>query len=84
VIALLASSAAQIAARRLPWNGRRSQAAGLASLALGLAAVVAAAPAASLPLLAAGAVVAGAGHGLAFVNAQQELNEIARANVAAR
>jgi MFS family permease len=49
-------------------------------LAAGLAAAVIAAPLASLPLLAVGATIAGAGHGLAFVNAQQELNEIAPAD----
>jgi len=34
-------------------------------------------PLQSLPLLLVGSVVAGAGHGVAFLNAQQELNEIA-------
>lgn len=79
VLALLASSATQIAARRVAGSSRRDQAIGLVVLAAGSAAVVVAAPLASLPLLAAGAITAGAGHGLAFINAQQELNEIAPA-----
>ena len=79
VIALLASSGTQIAAQRVAGTARRDQAIGLVLLAVGLGAVVVAAPLASLPLLATGAVTAGAGHGLAFINAQQELNEIAPA-----
>jgi MFS family permease len=78
-IVLLASAAAQIAARRLAGGGRREQAIGLLLLAGGLVGVVVAAPLESLALLAVGAAIAGAGHGLAFINAQQELNEIAPA-----
>ena len=78
-LALFASTGAQIAARRIAHTGRRDQAIGLLILAAGLIAVVAAGPLGSLALLAAGAAAAGAGHGLAFVNAQQELNEIAPA-----
>src|SRR5262249_27549087 len=76
-IVLLASSAVQIAAQRFARGGRRDQAAGLVVLAAGLLAVVLDAPLGSLALLATGAAIAGAGHGLAFINAQQELNEIA-------
>jgi MFS family permease len=76
-LALLASSGAQIAARRFAGAGRRDQAIGLVVLAAGLAGVVVAAPLGSLALLASGAAAAGVGHGLAFMNAQQELNEIA-------
>ena len=35
------------------------------------------APASSLAVLVAGAVSAGAGHGIAFVSAQEELNDLA-------
>ncbi|MBV9451264.1 MAG: MFS transporter [Streptosporangiaceae bacterium] len=56
---------------------RRSQAGGLGVLALGLAALVIVAPLHSLPLLLAGAIATGAGHGLGFLNAQDELNAIA-------
>lgn len=76
-LALLASSGAQIAAQRFAGAGRRDQAIGLVVLAVGLAGVVVAAPLGSLALLASGAGAAGVGHGLAFMNAQQELNEIA-------
>jgi MFS family permease len=76
-LALLASAGAQIVERRLAPNVRRDQAIGLVLLAAGLIAVVAAAPLGSLPLLVVGAVCAGAGHGLAFINAQQELNDLA-------
>jgi|SRR5579884_375837 len=76
-IALVASSGTHLAARRLVGAGNRAQALGLVLLAAGLAGLVAASPLASLALLAAGAAAAGAGHGLAFLNAQQELNELA-------
>jgi hypothetical protein len=47
------------------------QAIGLVLLALGLIALVGASPAQSLALLASGALAAGAGHGLAFIDARQ-------------
>jgi len=72
-LALVASSCAQLV-------GRGGQVAGLLLLAAGLTAVVAAGQLGSLALLVAGAACAGAGHGLAFVNAQQELNELAPAD----
>jgi MFS family permease len=78
-LALLASCAAQVAARQFQGSGRRDQAIGLVLLAAGLAGLVGAGWASSLALLAAGAVCAGAGHGLAFINAQQELNDLAPA-----
>jgi MFS family permease len=71
-LALVASSGAQLL-------GRHSQPVGLLLLAAGLIALVAAGPAGSLALLLVGAVCAGVGHGLAFVSAQQELNELAPA-----
>src|SRR5262249_30011158 len=80
VVALLSSGGIQIAAQRFAGARRRDQAIGLALVAAGLGGVVVAAPLASLPLLAAGAATAGAGHGLAFINAQQELDEIAPAD----
>jgi MFS family permease len=76
-LSVLASSAAQIGARRLVAPGRSPQALGLAILAGGLVLLVAAAPAHSLALLAFASVAAGGGHGVAFINAQQELNELA-------
>jgi MFS family permease len=78
-VALVASCVAQVAARRFDGSRRRDQAIGLALLAAGLAALVAAGWAGSLAVLAAGAACAGAGHGLAFINAQQELNDLAPA-----
>jgi MFS family permease len=39
--------------------------------------LVLAAPLHSLPLLLIGAITVGAGHGVAFLNAQEELNDIA-------
>jgi hypothetical protein len=77
-LAPLASSGAQIA-ERFGRPGHRDQAIGLVVLAAGLLLVVGASPAGSLALLVAGGLAAGAGHGLAFLNAQQELNEIAPA-----
>jgi hypothetical protein len=76
-VSLVASCAAQVAARRFVSSGRPPQAIGLATLAGGLALLVVASPAHSLALLALGSIAAGAGHGIAFINAQQELNELA-------
>jgi MFS family permease len=76
-LALLASAGAQLGERRLAPHVRGDQAVGLLLLAAGLIAVVGAGPLGSLPLLIVGAFCAGAGHGLAFINAQQELNDLA-------
>ena len=76
-LALLASCASQLAVTYLPGRPARDEAIGLALLAGGLTALVVAAPLHSLPLMMASAVCAGVGHGLAFLNAQQELNQIA-------
>ncbi|HST15239.1 MAG TPA: MFS transporter [Gaiellaceae bacterium] len=78
-LSVVASCVAQIAARTLVAAGRPPQAVGLGVLAVGLGFLVAASPAHSLTLLALGSLAAGAGHGLAFINAQQELNELAPA-----
>jgi len=77
--ALLSSFVAQLVARRRRGSPQLAQAAGLTLLALGLLGLVLAAPLASLALLVAGSVVAGAGHGIAFLNAQEELNDAAPA-----
>jgi MFS family permease len=78
-LALGSSCAGLIAGQRARSTLRRSQAAGLAALALGLAAMAAVDPLHSLPLLLASAVAVGAGHGLGFLHAQDELNAIAPA-----
>jgi hypothetical protein len=67
---------AQVAARRRR-APRANQAAGLLCLAAGLGALVAAFPSGSLVLVLAAALLAGAGHGLAFAGAQEEVNAIA-------
>jgi MFS family permease len=77
-VAFAASAAAQALSRRRS-SGLATQPTGLALLALGLAALVLAAPLHSLAALLTGAVLAGAGHGLGFLNAQDELNRIAPA-----
>jgi MFS family permease len=79
-VALVASCVAQVAVQRFEGRRRRDQAFGLALLILGLAALIGGAPSHSLAVLLCGAVAAGSGHGLAFLNAQQELNELAPAN----
>jgi MFS family permease len=76
-LALFASFVAQTAIERREGSHRRDQALGCVLVALGLAGVVAAAPTGSIALLVAGSVVAGLGHGIAFLTAQQELNELA-------
>jgi hypothetical protein len=77
-LVLLVSCLAQAVARRGSWTGR-GQPVGLALLGASVVALVLAAPFASLALIVAGAVLAGAGHGLGFVDAQDELNRIAPA-----
>jgi MFS family permease len=76
-LALLASCVAQIVAQRFAGRRRRDQAYGLLLLTVGLGALIAGAPSHSLAVLLCGAVATGSGHGLAFLNAQQELNELA-------
>jgi len=73
--ALLASSAVQwvMARRRGSW--RRDQALGCVLVAVGLGGLILAAPLRSFAVLLLGALVAGAGQGLAFLAAQEELNE---------
>lgn len=73
---LVASFAAQAAMERVAGSRRRDQALGCALLAAGLGGVIAAGPSASIVLLVLGSVVAGAGHGIGFLTAQQELNEL--------
>jgi small-conductance mechanosensitive channel len=76
-LALLASFAAQAVLERGEGSQRRDQALGCVLVAVGLGCVVAAAPSASVAPLVTGSIVAGAGHGIAFLTAQQELNELA-------
>jgi MFS family permease len=78
-LALLASCPAHVLAQRLHVDLRLGQAVGLVLLALGLVALAVAAPLHSLALLVVAALTAGLGHGLAFVNAQHELNALAPA-----
>jgi len=75
---LAASCVAQLLARRVTAFAQ-AQAAGLTLAAAGLAALVAAFPLHSLALLIAAALLAGAGHGIAFLAAQSELNVAAPA-----
>jgi predicted MFS family arabinose efflux permease len=76
-LSLVASSGTQVASRRWRPSRRLSQAVGLVILAAGLVALVLAAPVHTLALIIAGSLLAGIGHGLAFLNAQEELNDIA-------
>jgi MFS family permease len=75
--ALLASFVTLIVSQRWRPSPQLSQAAGLALLALGLVALVVASPLSSLALIVAGSLAAGAGHALGFLNAQEELNDLA-------
>jgi MFS family permease len=76
-VALGASCAGQILAQRRRWEARAAQSAGLALLAAGLLALAAASDLHSLTVLLLGAIAVGAGHGVAVLNAQDELNRIA-------
>ncbi|HEU0193327.1 MAG TPA: MFS transporter [Gaiellales bacterium] len=71
------SAVVQILLRRRPTDLRRAQCAGLTVLAVSLVVLIAASPAHSVALLFAGSLAAGAGHGAAFLNAQEELNRVA-------
>jgi MFS family permease len=75
--ALLASSAAQILMARRSGSWRRDQALGCVLVAVGMGGMIVAAPTRSFAALLLGALVAGAGQGLAFLTAQEELNELA-------
>lgn len=75
-LVLLASCAAQLAVRRGA-PPAQAQSIGLTLLALGLMALVLASPAQSWPSLVLGALLAGAGHGIASLAAQDELTRIA-------
>ena len=71
---LATSCAAQIAVRKRPPAHARDQAVGLLLLAAGLVALVLAFPANSLALLILAGVLSGAGHGLAILAAQGQIN----------
>jgi MFS family permease len=75
-LACAASCVAQVVAHR-GMAGRTAQALGLVVLAAGLVLLVLASPLSSLVVLVAGAILAGAGHGMGFLYAQDELNRIA-------
>jgi MFS family permease len=78
-LSLVASFVTQVVSQRSQPSRRLSQAAGLVILASGLIALVLASPVHTLALVVAGSLLAGMGHGLAFLNAQEELNHIAPA-----
>jgi len=75
--ALLASAVAQILIARRSGSWRRDQALGCVLIAVGMGGMIVAAPTRSFAALLLGALVAGAGQGLAFLTAQEELNELA-------
>jgi len=76
-LALGASCAAQLLAQHRRGDPRTAQSTGLVVLAAGLLGLAAASDLHSLAGLLLGAVAVGAGHGVAFLNAQDELNRIA-------
>ncbi|MGW1916872.1 SDR family NAD(P)-dependent oxidoreductase [Streptomyces sp. NPDC002076] len=75
-VMLAASCAGQLASRH-GLRPRTAQILGLVLLAAGLAALALAFAAHSLPLVLAGAVLAGLGHGLGFLGAQTDVNDLA-------
>jgi MFS family permease len=75
--ALLASSAAQSLVARQSGSRRRDQALGCVLVAVGLGGLIVAGQLGSFAVLLAGALVAGAGQGLSFLTAQEELNDLA-------
>ena len=75
--ALLASSGVQIVMAQRSGSWRRDQALGCVLVAVGMGGLIVAAPTGSFTALLLGALVAGAGQGLSFLTAQEELNELA-------
>jgi MFS family permease len=78
-LALASSCVSLVVSNRLQLEPRTGQAIGLVLLAVGLGGLVLASPLGSLGFLIAAGLAAGAGHGLGFLNAQDELNAIAPA-----
>jgi MFS family permease len=76
-IPCFSSAALQAWARGHGGHPRRTQAAGLATLAAGLVLLVVSSRTHSLVTVLLGAIVTGVGHGLAFLHAQHELNAVA-------
>jgi MFS family permease len=76
-IALAASCVSLVVSRRLRIVSQRQEASGLGLLGTGLVLLAFASPLRSLAVLVLGAIAAGAGHGLGFLNAQEELNDLA-------
>jgi MFS family permease len=79
-LVLIASCVAQIAARRRSGAHAGMQAVGLVLLASGLLALVLAFPTHSLGVLITAALLAGTGHGIAFLGGQAQLNAAAPAD----
>jgi sugar phosphate permease len=78
-LVLAASCVTQVLSQRMELTRQSAQALGLVLLAGGLAALIVAAPLHSLAVLLTGSVAVGAGHGVGFLAAQDELNRIAPA-----
>jgi MFS family permease len=76
----LVSAATQVCVRRTSAGRRTSQAAGLAVLAGGLVLLIWSAGTHRLVTVLLGAVLTGLGHGIAFLHAQDELNDLAPAS----
>jgi MFS family permease len=74
---LFSSCAGQVLALRASISHTRAQVGGLGLVIAGLGALVAAFPAHSLTLLLGAALLAGAGHGFAFLGAQAQINDLA-------
>jgi MFS family permease len=76
-LALACSCVAQVVARRRGVDDRRrGSRAGLLAMVAGLVLLVVAAPTHALVLLVISAIAVGSGHGIAFLSAQDELNEL--------
>jgi MFS family permease len=76
-LVLVASCFGQLLTRRPKLDNHAAQAAGLGLLALGLVFLVVALPLHSLAVVIAGAVLAGAGHGVGFLASQTDINDVA-------
>ncbi len=76
-LACFASAGTQVWTQRRRGDRRRWQAVGLCLLAVGLVLMIVSSLTESLVTVLLGAIVTGAGHGLGFLHAQDELNTVA-------
>lgn len=77
IVALMMGTSAVVQAVARSWPSRRVQLAGVATMAVGVAAIAVTTHVKVLPLLVVATLLTGGGHGLAFMGSLGDVNEIA-------